>query len=52
MPENARKCPKYQKDKKDKKSVFQENLLFKTFFGFSKMDKNKCPKLNFENTFG
>jgi len=25
--------------------------FFKTFFGFSKMDKNKCPKSKTQNTF-
>ena len=26
-------------------------LFFKTLFDFSKMDKNKCPKLKTQNTF-
>jgi hypothetical protein len=29
----------------------ERRVFFKTFFGFSKMDKNKCPKSKTENTF-
>ena len=30
---------------------FKKTSFSKTIFGFLKMDKNKCPKLTFENTF-
>jgi hypothetical protein len=29
----------------------KKRVFFKTFLGFSKMDKNKCPKSKTENTF-
>jgi hypothetical protein len=31
--------------------TIDKRVFFKTFFGFSKMDKNKCPKSKTENTF-
>jgi len=37
----------------DNFQLWSQRLFFsKTFLGFSKMDKNKCPKSEIRNTFG